>query len=298
MPKKAHPRLSIVIPAYNEGDVIGPVLDEIIALKLDAEILVVSDGSTDNTAEVALSRKGVRVLEHPYNIGNGAAVKSGIRASRGDFILLMDGDGQHPPKDIPRLIAALDRYDMVVGARSSASTAAPHRTLANRLYNWFASYIVDHKVEDLTSGFRAVRASLARGYVYMLPNGFSYPTTLTIAMFRSGHSVKYEPIASPARKGQSSKIRLARDGVGFLLTITRIGTLFAPMKVFLPVTLLLAIPGIAYMTYSLGVLHRFSSFSGLLILAGIFLFMMGLISEQIALVRMSQADHTFDEVGQ
>jgi len=286
--------VSIVIPAFNEDSVIGAVLDQILALKLDAEVIVVSDGSTDTTSEVARARNGVRVIEHPYNIGNGAAVKTGIRAARGEIILLMDGDGQHPPADIPRLLSFTDRYDLVVGARTSASDAQAHRTLANSLYNAFASYIVNRRIEDLTSGFRAVRARVAKGFAYLLPNGFSYPTTLTLAVFRAGYSVRYEPVVAPARVG-SSKIRLVQDGFGFLLTMMRIATVFAPMKIFLPVSLALIVPGSVYMAYSLAWLARFSSFAGVLILAGVFLFMLGLIAEQIALLRMSQVGHFYSE---
>jgi glycosyltransferase involved in cell wall biosynthesis len=289
-----NPHVSIVIPAYDEEQVIGQVLDEILALKLDAEIVVVCDGATDNTAGVARERRGVRVIEHPYNIGNGAAVKTGIRAARGEVILLMDGDGQHKPSDIPRLLEQTTRYDMVVGARNSESDARVHRTVANTIYNTFASYIVGRRVDDLTSGFRAVRGRVAKGFAYLLPNGFSYPTTLTLALFRAGYSVRYEPIIAPARVGKS-KIRLFQDGLGFLLTMMRIGTVFAPLRIFLPITLALVLPGSAFMAYSLILLHRFSSFAGVMILAGVFLFMLGLIAEQIALLRMSQIGYFYHE---
>jgi glycosyltransferase involved in cell wall biosynthesis len=295
MKRPSTPHVSIVIPAYNEAGAIGPVLDQIIALDLGAEIIVVNDGSTDATSDVAGSRKGVRVIEHPYNIGNGASIKTGIRAAHGDVILMMDGDGQHKPADIPRLLGHMKRYDMVVGARTSESDAQVHRTFANQVYNTFASYIVAHKVEDLTSGFRAVRGPIARSFWYLLPNGFSYPTTLTLALFRGGFSVRYEPIVSPARTGKS-KIKLVQDGPGFLLTMMRIATVFSPMKIFLPVTLALLAPGALYMTYSLAALHRFSSTSGIVILTGVFLFMLGLIAEQIALLRMSQIGHFYNEI--
>ena len=295
MKRPVNPHLSIIIPAYNECEVIGSVLDQILALDLDAEVIVVNDGSTDATSDVAGTRRGVRVIEHPYNIGNGAAIKTGIRAARGDVILMMDGDGQHKPADIPRLLSYMKRYDMVVGARTSESDAQAHRTLANQVYNAFASYIVAHRVEDLTSGFRAVRGPIARSFWYLLPNGFSYPTTLTLALFRGGFSVRYEPIIAPARTGRS-KIRVVQDGPGFLLTMMRIATVFSPMKIFLPVTLALLLPGALYMIFSLLVLHRFSSTSGILILAGVFLFMLGLIAEQIALLRMSQIGHFYNEI--
>ena len=294
MTSSNNPHVSIVIPAYDEEQVIGQVLDEILALKLDAEIVVVCDGATDNTAGVARERRGVRVIEHPYNIGNGAAVKTGIRAARGEVVLLMDGDGQHKPSDIPRLLEQTSRYDMVVGARTSESDARVHRTVANTIYNAFASYIVGRRIEDLTSGFRVVRARVAKGFAYLLPNGFSYPTTLTLALFRAGYSVRYEPIIAPARVGRS-KIRLFRDGFGFLLTMVRIGTVFAPLRIFLPITGALILPGSAFMAYSLILLRRFSSFAGVLILAGVFLFMLGLIAEQIALLRMSQIGYFYHE---
>jgi glycosyltransferase involved in cell wall biosynthesis len=295
MKRSAVPHVSIVIPAYNEAAIIGTVLDQIIALNLDAEIIVVNDGSTDGTSDAAGARKGVRVIEHPYNIGNGASIKTGIRAAHGEVILMMDGDGQHKPADILRLLAQMKRYDMVVGARTSESDAQAHRTFANRVYNAFASYIVAHKVEDLTSGFRAVRGPIARSFWYLLPNGFSYPTTLTLALFRGGFSVRYEPIVSPARTGKS-KIRVVQDGPGFLLTMMRIATVFSPMKIFLPVTMALLLAGGLYMTYSLALLHRFSSLAGIVILAGIILFMLGLIAEQIALLRMSQIGHFYNEI--
>lgn len=285
------PHVSIIIPAYNEAPSLGHVLDEIAALPLDAEVIVVNDGSTDDTTDVARARPGVRVIDHPYNIGNGAAIKAGIWAARGDIIVMMDGDGQHPPADIRRLVAGVGRFDMVVGARTPASNTAMHRDLANRLYNAIASYIVGRPVKDLTSGFRAVRAPLARRFAYLLPNGFSYPTTITLAFFRAGHSVCYEPIVAPAREGRS-KIRLLRDGLGFLLTLLRIGTLFAPLKIFLPVSAALFGVGVGYGAYLLIFLHRFTNMPVLLILTGTLLFMLGLISEQIALLRMAQASYS------
>jgi glycosyltransferase involved in cell wall biosynthesis len=289
------PHISIVIPAYDEAPSIGRILDEIAALRLDAEVIVVDDGSQDDTVEIARARAGVQVIEHAYNVGNGAAVKTGIRAARGSAIVLMDGDGQHRPADILRLVACLGRYDMVVGARTAASEAELHRNLANSLYNAIASYLVGRPIPDLTSGFRAVRASIAKRFVYLLPNGFSYPTTITLALFRAGHTVRYEPIVASARQGKS-KIRLIRDGLGFLLTLLRIGTLFVPLRIFLPVATALFIVGVGYGTYLLIFWHRFSNMAVLLILSGIMLFMLGLISEQIALLRMAQVGLSHDDL--
>jgi glycosyltransferase involved in cell wall biosynthesis len=288
------PDVSIIIPVYNEAASIGEVLDEIATLPIDAEVIVVDDGSQDDSAAVAEGRPGVRVLQHPYNIGNGAAIKTGIWAARGRVIMMMDGDGQHQPADIPRLLSYIGRYDMVVGARTPASESEQHRDLANSLYNLIASYLVGRKVEDLTSGFRAIRAPIARRFVYLLPNGFSYPTTLTLSIFRAGHSVRYEPIVALARQGQS-KIRLMRDGLGFLLTMARIGTLFAPLKIFLPVAIALFVVGAGYGGFILLSRGRFSQMAGVTVLASIMLFMLGLISEQIALLRMSQIGAFHDD---
>jgi glycosyltransferase involved in cell wall biosynthesis len=285
----ADKRLSIVIPAYNEEQVIGRVLDEIIGLNVADEIIVVNDGSKDGTSAVVRTREQVRLVEHPYNIGNGAAVKTGVRAATGDVILLMDGDGQHPPHEIPNLLQHMGAYDMVVGARSSASEAQAHRTLANRIFNSYASYVVGRPVLDLTSGFRAIRAPLIRNFLYLLPNTFSYPTTITIALFRAGFAVKYQPFVSPARVGKS-KIRPLRDGLRFLLTITRLAVLFVPLKIFLPVSLTALGFGLVYTSFVLVTQQRFSGAGGLAITVGVLTFLLGLVSEQIALLRYINSD--------
>jgi glycosyltransferase involved in cell wall biosynthesis len=285
----ADKRLSIVIPAYNEEQVIGRVLDEIISLNVADEIIVVNDGSQDGTSAVVRARAQVRLVEHPYNIGNGAAVKTGVRAATGDVILLMDGDGQHPPAEIPNLLQHMGAYDMVVGARSSASEAQAHRTLANRIFNSYASYVVGRPVLDLTSGFRAIRAPLIRNFLYLLPNTFSYPTTITIALFRAGFAVKYQPFVSPARVGKS-KIRPLKDGMRFLLTITRLAVLFVPLKIFLPVSLTALGFGLFYTSFVLLTQQRFSGAGGLAITVGVLTFLLGLVSEQIALLRYINSD--------
>lgn len=277
-------RVSIVMPVYNEVSVIGQVLTQVEQQPQVDEIIVVDDGSSDGTPAAVSAHPNVRLIQHPYNIGNGAAVKSGIRAATGDIILLMDGDGQHPPAEIPNLLQHMDRYDMVVGARSTGSEAQWQRRLANAIFNRYASYIVSYPVADLTSGFRAVKASVARSFAYLLPNGFSYPTTLTIALFRAGYAVKYQPFASPARVGKS-KVRPFKDGLRFLLTLTRLATLFVPLKIFLPISLLLFLSGGTYTLGKLALDHRFSGLGGLVVSIGVFIFMLGLISEQIALLR-------------
>ncbi len=201
----------------------------------------------------------------------------------------MDADGQHPPEEIPNLLQHIGPYDMVVGARNAQSEAAAHRRVANGVFNWYASYIVGRRVPDLTSGFRAVRANIARSFVYLLPNGFSYPTTITIAFFRAGYAVKYQPFTSPARIGKS-KIRPVSDGMRFLLTLTRLAVLFVPLKIFLPISLLFTAAGSGYILLILLLEKRFSGFGGLIVSIGIILFMLGLISEQIALLRLMNSE--------
>lgn len=282
-------RISVVMPAYNEEAVIGSIIERIHQLGVADEMIVVDDGSSDRTAEVVAQYPYVNLIQHPYNIGNGAAVKSGLRSATGDTIILMDADGQHPPELIPTLLMDIDKYDMIVGARTSASDAQMHRTLANRVFNGYASYIVGKDVADLTSGFRVLNARIAKNFVYLLPNTYSYPTTLTIAFFRAGYAVKYVPFAAPSRVGVS-KIRPLRDGMRFLLTITRLAILFVPLKVFLPVSTTLASVGILYIIAILATEHRFSGLGGLVATIGVFTFMLGLVSEQIALLRLVNSE--------
>jgi glycosyltransferase involved in cell wall biosynthesis len=278
-------KVSIVIPAHNEESVIGQVLDQLHNLADFLEIIVVDDGSTDNTIAIAIEH-GARIVRHPYNIGNGAAVKSGIRETTGDVIVLMDADGQHPPKDVLRLVSYIGDYDMVVGARTRESDSAMHRNLANLVFNRYASYIIGYQIPDLTSGFRAIKAPILKRFVYLLPNGFSYPSTITIAMFQSGFRVKYEPIVAPARIGRS-KIRPLKDGLAFLLKITQLGIIFVPMKIFLPISALFEVAGLIYGAYLLTFFHLFSNMAALLILLGVIIFLMGLVAYQVAMLRMS-----------
>lgn len=274
------PGISIILPAKNESAAIGTTVSSIRQYYPDAEVIVVNDGSTDNTAAVA-EAAGAKVIHHPYSKGNGAAIKTGARAASGEIIVFMDADGQHDPADIPRLLEMIAQgHDMVVGARQKGSQASVGRGLANGLYNRLASWMTGHRVEDLTSGFRAARADKFREFLYLLPNGFSYPTTSTMAFFRAGYSVAYVPIHAAQRIGKSH-IRLLRDGTRFLLIIFKIGTLFSPVKIFAPVALamfLLASGWYGYTLYSFG---RFTNMSALLYSGAVMVFLMGLISEQI-----------------
>lgn len=280
-------QISIIIPVYNEATNLPSVVERIRSLGLPgAEIIVVDDGSTDGSSEIALDA-GASVIRHPYNIGNGAAVKSGIRAARGRLLVLIDGDGQHKPEDIPKLLAAATDYHMVVGARAKGSKLRFHRYAANVAYNLFASYVTRFKVKDLTSGFRVLSRRDALRFIDLLPNTFSYPTTLTLAFLRSGLTVKYVPIHSLYRAGQS-KITLVTDGVRFFLIIAKIATLFSPFRVFLPVSAFFLLTGLGYYLYTYTVEHRFTNMGVFLLTTAVIIFMLGLVSEQIALLRMEQ----------
>ena len=272
--------ISVVIPAKNEAAAIANTVQGIASRLPGAQLIVVNDGSTDSTAEVA-RQAGALVVDHPYSKGNGAAIKTGARAARGEIIVFMDGDGQHDPADIPRLLALIGQgHDMVVGARQKGSQASVGRGFANGLYNRLASWMTGHKVEDLTSGFRAVRADKFREFLYLLPNGFSYPTTSTMAFFRAGYSVAYVPIHAARRIG-TSHIRLLRDGARFFLIIFKIGTLFSPLKIFAPVALGMFLLATGWYGWTWWHQGRFTNMSTLLYTGSVMVFLMGLISEQI-----------------
>ena len=279
--------ISIIIPVFNEADKLSELLNNIRALRLaSAEIIVIDDGSTDGSSDVAMNA-GANVIRHPYNICNGAAIKSGIRAAHGRLLVFMDGDGQHKPQDILKLLAQAKNYHMVVGARAKGSKRRFHRYAANVVYNLLASYVTRFKVKDLTSGFRLLSRLDALRFIDLLPNTFSYPTTLTLAFLRSGLTVKYVPIQTLYRSGQS-KISLVTDGVRFLLIITKIATLFAPFRVFLPVSGFFFCTGIGYYIYTYVTQGRFTNMAVLLLTTAVIVFMLGLVSEQIALLRMEQ----------
>ena len=280
--------VTILLPAYNEAGVIGETIRAIRALHPDCEILVVDDGSTDNTMREAMEA-GANVWPHPYNMGNGAAIKSGLRCARGEWVLMMDADGQHKPEDIARLLEHKDRFDMVVGARTRQSETSAHRDLANWVYNRFASYVTRFKVEDLTSGFRLVRLSVARQFIYLLPNTFSYPSTLTLGYLRSGRTVKYIPIQTKARVGKS-KIKLLKDGARFFLIITKIASLFSPFRVFLPISMGFFVTGLCYYAYTFLTQGRFTNMSALLFNSSVIVFMIGLVAEQISQMRYDRVE--------
>ncbi|PCJ24451.1 MAG: glycosyl transferase [SAR86 cluster bacterium] len=284
-------KISIVIPAKNEAENLKGFLPRLVAAMPDAECIVVNDGSTDDTISVC-EQHGVKIVNHPYSKGNGAAIKSGARIASGDTIVFLDGDGQHKPEDIPRLLDKLEQgFDMIVGARDKASQADSFRALANRLYNWLSSAITGHKILDLTSGFRVVKADKFREFLYLLPNGFSYPTTSTMAFFRAGYSVGYEPIQTEQRLGKSH-ISLLKDGVRFLLIIFKVGTLYSPLKIFLPFATGFFVTGLLNYMYTYFSAGRFTNMSAVLFMTSIIVFLIGLVSEQVTALMYKDSGKT------
>jgi glycosyltransferase involved in cell wall biosynthesis len=274
-------KVSVVLPAKNEAEGLRRTLPALAATLPGAEVIVVDDGSSDDTAAVAAAL-GARVISTPYSMGNGAAIKRGARAATGEVIVFMDADGQHDPAHIPELLARLEAgYDMVVGARDGSGQASVGRSLANRFYNRLASWMTGHAIKDITSGFRAVRAERFREFLHLLPNGFSYPTTSTMAFFRSAYPVDYVSIRVDKRVGTASHIRPLKDGVRFLLIIFKIATRYSPLKLFAPVGAGFLALGVGYYAFTYLSFGRFTNMSALLLSAAVIIFLIGLISEQI-----------------
>jgi glycosyltransferase involved in cell wall biosynthesis len=279
---------SIVIPAFNEADVVARVVASLASAARWHEILVVDDGSTDGTGESA-EAAGAIVVRHPYNKGNGAAVKSGIRRATGEVILIIDADGQHPPAEALRLVSRIGEYDLVVGARSGGTQANLRRRAGNTVLNWLASYLAERPIPDLTSGFRAARAPCLREFLHLLPNRFSTPTTTTLAFIKAGYNVGFEPIEAAQRTGRS-KIRLVSDGGRFFLIILKIVTIFSPLRVFLPLSAGAFALGAAYAAWTIATQSKITNSSVLLIVLAVIVFLMGLVSEQIASLRFQDRE--------
>ena len=274
---------SIVIPAFNEAASIASVVAGFLALAPWREVLVIDDGSSDETGRQAATA-GARVVRHPYNIGNGAAVKTGIRNASGTFVLIADADGQHRPSDALRLVSQLEEYDLVVGARSSRSQATTARRLGNSALNWLASYLTAQRVPDLTSGFRAARRDHLAEFLHLLPNGFSTPTTTTLAFMKAGYRVRFEPIEAEQRSG-TSKIRLGADGVRFFVIVLKVITIFSPLRIFIPISAASFALGAAYAVWTIVTQSHVTNSSVLLILLSVVIFLVGLVSEQISSLR-------------
>jgi glycosyltransferase involved in cell wall biosynthesis len=275
---------SVVIPAFNEADVIGSVVTALARSAAWREILVVDDGSADGTAAAAAAA-GARVIRHPYNKGNGSSVKSGIREVSGEYVLIIDADGQHPPEEAARLVSRLGEFDLVVGARAHATQATVARRVGNQLLNGLATYLTGRPIPDLTSGFRAARRKHLREFLHLLPARFSTPTTTTLAFVKAGYNVAFEPVEARARVG-SSKIRLLSDGAKFFLIALKVVTLFSPLRVFLPISVASSAVGLGYAIWTIATQSHVTNSSVLLIMLGVIVFLMGLVSEQIAALRI------------
>ena len=275
--------VTIVVPAFNEGDGIGEVVHKLRAAADWHEVLVVDDGSTDGTGKAAQDA-GARVIRHPYNKGNGASIKTAIRAAGSEWIAIVDGDGQHRPEDTARLVSRLGEYDLVVGARHPLTQATTGRRLGNAVLNWLASYLTEREIPDLTSGFRAARRECLLEFIHLLPNGFSTPTTTTLAFLKAGYNVAFEPIDARARVG-TSKIRLASDGAKFLLILLKVITIFSPLRIFAPVSALSFVIGAAYGAWNFIYHARIPNGAVLLLMFAILIMLVGLISEQISTLR-------------
>jgi glycosyltransferase involved in cell wall biosynthesis len=275
--------VSVIIPAMNEAVAIGEVVRELHASAPWHEVIVIDDGSSDETAARA-AEAGARVVRHPYNKGNGAAVKSGIRAATGEYILVVDGDGQHKPVDALRLVSRLGEYDLVVGARTSATQATHTRRWGNQALNWLASFLTERQIPDLTSGFRGARRDTLMEFIHLLPNGFSTPTTTTLCFLRAGYNVVFEPVEARQRGGVS-KIRLSRDGPKFLLIMLRVMTIFSPLRVFLPIAGASFGLGAGYAVWTIITQRHITNSSVLLIMLAVIVFLVGLVSEQVAALR-------------
>jgi glycosyltransferase involved in cell wall biosynthesis len=280
--------LEVIIPAYNEEENIAFLIKDIKkTLGDDCRITVVDDASQDKTAEITKAN-GAEIIQHPYRMGNGASIKTGLRNAKADIIVLMDADNQHPAQDIPRLLEQMNKFDMAIGARDFSKLT--WRNFANRFYNAFASYVTLFKIQDLTCGFRAVKRREAQKFIYLLPNSFSYPSTLTLAFLKTGRTIAYVPISSLCRAHGKSKISLLNDGVRFFLIIIRIATFFSPLRVFLPIGILFFLTGLLYYLYTFFVFHRFTNMGVLLLTTSLIIFMLSLISEQISQLRMDRTE--------
>ena len=274
---------TVVIPAFNEAASIAAVVRGLSASAPWREILVVDDGSTDHTSREAAAA-GARVIRHPYNKGNGAAVKTGIRNATGTFVLIADADGQHRPADATRLVAHLSDYDLVVGARSGRTQASLARRAGNATLNRLASFLTEQPIPDLTSGFRAARRDALVEFIHLLPNGFSTPTTTTLAFIKAGYSVRFEPIDAAQREGVS-KIRLGSDGFQFFLILLKVITIFSPLRLFVPISLAAFAVGAGYALWTIVTQSHVTNSSVLLIVLSVVFLLIGLVSEQIASLR-------------
>jgi glycosyltransferase involved in cell wall biosynthesis len=278
------PVLSIVIPVYNEEKAIGEVLDKLITQRQEKnwEILVVDDGSNDQTARIILNYP-VRLIRHHGNRGYGAALKSGIRHSTSDFIVIMDGDGQHNPQDIRRLLREVENSDLVAGARQKKSHSPLWRMPGKWFLSLLANYLMRQRIPDLNCGFRIYRREILMPYLPICPDGFSFSMTSLFAFLSDNYRVTYIPIETGNRKGRSSVTLFT--GFETILLILRIITLFNPLRIFIPISAgCILFGGSLFFIYYF--FHDRGSVSALvLLLIGVQFFFFGLVSDQLARFR-------------
>lgn len=281
----ADPRqTSIVIPAFNEAPAIGDLVNSLREAAAWYEIIVVDDGSDDDTS-VRASNAGASVVRHPYNKGNGASIKTGIRSAAGEFVLVMDGDGQHRSSEALKVSAQLGEYDLVIGTRAPDAQATPGRRIGNALLNRLATYLTGQKVLDLTSGLRGARREYLREFLHLMPNGFSTPTTTTLAFIKAGYNVRFEPVEVQQRTGES-KVRVATDGIRFFLILLKVVTIFSPLRLFVPLSLVAFVLGAGYAVWTAITQSHITNSSVLLIVLAVLILLVGLVSEQISSLRV------------
>lgn len=291
-------KYSIVLPVYNEENIIQQsienIIDVFIGKELHCEIITVDDGSTDNSTAILKELQNkypqqLKIITHPYNKGNGATIKTGIKQAVGDFIICMDSDGQHDPNDVLKMLPYLDEYDLVVGARPFKRDGTWYRNLANKFYNWLASTLTGFDIKDLTSGFRIFRADVVKKFYHLFPQRFSYPTTSTLALLKSGYNIKYVPINIQPRQAGASKIKLFKDGFQFTTIIFKIIVLFEPMKVFLPISLASFLLALIAMIISIAQVNRLyiPNSTVILFVLGILTFLLGLLAEHLTAIQLA-----------
>lgn len=287
--KKDATEVSVIIPAFNEADTIGGIVEETRSLYPDYEIIVIDDGSNDGTGDIARTA-GAIVYSHPYTIGIGAGIKSGIRIASGGVLVFMNGDGQHSPTDIGKMVEKLKMFDMVVGVRPKGHYSSWTRSLGNWAYRRLATYVAKYPIQDLTSGFRAIKSEIAHHFLYLIPNTYSYTTTLTLCTLRNGRSINYIPI-EPRRGGKKRiRVKMVRDSLRFVLIIARICTLYSPLRIFIPVSLIAFFFGLTNYIYTFLISGRFTNMSAVLFTTSVLIFMMGLVSEQICQMRFEKSE--------
>ena len=287
--KEISESVSIIIPAYQEEEAIGQVVANVLRVARELgcpyEVLVVDDGSTDNTGGAA-RYAGAQVLVHPYNRGYGAALKTGIRAATSRTVLFLDADGQHDPEDIRCLLAERKVYDMVVGARRRSQGAPLWRKPGKLFLGWLANNLTGRNIPDLKSGFRAIAREMALRFLPIMPDGFSFSTTSTIAAFRGGYKVQYIPIQVAHRVGKSTVTMI--DGFKTIMLIIRIVTLFAPLRVFLPVSAATFVLGVGFVIQGYLSAGAASIKGIMVILASILFFLFGILVDQVTAIRRGE----------